>query len=194
MPRRAKPKAPPPLRRVAMPPPPRIEPRALARWCSRHGATLARPPEAVAAELDGIAADMHSARAAPRVAPSSVLDWIEHTDQAASRLLALLADAEAVALLAPEASPEDVAGLTRLRAALAASRPVHLARAMIATGGPPRTGRPEARAALARIAREAFAAPLTRDQRDRFTAWFFAQIDGRNRGKAARGCACASAA
>lgn len=193
MPRRAKPKAPPTVRRVAAPPP-RIGARDVLRWCARHGATLARGAEAVAAELDAAAVEMHRLRTAPRVAPSAALDWLAVTDETAARLAKLLADDEAVRVLAPDASPEDVAGLARLRAALAASRPVHLARAMTATGGPPRTGRPEARAVLARLAQDAFLPRLTRRQRADFMAWFFALTDAADRGNPARGCACAPAA
>lgn len=171
MPRHAKPKAPPVLRQV-MPAPPRIEARELVRWCAAEGASLAVPAEDVAMGLQAIADALHARRAAPHLPPpSAVLAWLDQVDATAAALSDLVADAEARVLLG-DVDPEAIEALRRIRAAVPASRVQHLTRAMTATGGRPPTGATEAREELDRLARGAFAPPLTWRQARRFRRWF----------------------
>jgi hypothetical protein len=183
MPRRAKPKAPPPHRH-------RDCPRAqfgvadLETFLRAHRGRPAWPEAIIVAELQAIADAYRETATAPRPpAPSVTLAWVEEAQRTATKLAALFGDPAAVAQLVGALTASELAALTRWRAALAEARCRALAHVMTAGGGAPSSGVATARQALRELAVRAFVQPLPRGFIAAFDAWFMARCPWRNRGK-----------
>lgn len=178
MTRAAKPRRPPEMRCANLPRPV-ISPAALRAFAQREEAALTSPAEEVSATLQAIADRFHATATAPRPpSPSEVLAWIEAARDACASLAALLPAEGLAPQLVPDLPADALVALPRLGEALKQARWRCLAQAMIATGGRPRTGGPEARKGIAHVAAVAFSPPLRGRSLARFHRWVLHQTGG----------------